>query len=112
MPVIIKCPHCQQDLDIQPDWAGHSLDCPLCSRSFTAPPIALPAEPVSPPTQGNPSRSRTPYRPPSRGGFKIFLIVLLASGALLGGVWFESWRGPTPRDEAAAQLLEHLAEQL
>ena len=32
---ITKCPHCQNDLQVEDGWIGIDVDCPLCSKTFT-----------------------------------------------------------------------------
>ena len=32
---IMKCPHCQNDLQVEDEWIGMNVDCPLCSQTFT-----------------------------------------------------------------------------
>ena len=47
--LIIKCPHCANDLSIDPAWLGMELECPLCHRNFTAQlPQQAPEAPVRP----------------------------------------------------------------
>ena len=47
--LIIKCPHCANDLSIDPAWLGMELECPICHNSFTAAaPAPAPAAPVPP----------------------------------------------------------------
>lgn len=37
MNLNIHCPHCHNALEVDPAWAGHQLDCPVCSQPFTVP---------------------------------------------------------------------------
>ena len=32
---ITKCPHCQNDLQVEDEWDGMDVDCPICSKTFT-----------------------------------------------------------------------------
>ena len=32
---ISKCPHCQSDLQLQEEWEGMAVECPICSKRFS-----------------------------------------------------------------------------
>lgn len=32
---ITKCPHCNNDLQVQDEWDGIEVECPICSKTFT-----------------------------------------------------------------------------
>ena len=32
-----KCPHCQSALNVQDEWIGMEVECPLCKQNFTIP---------------------------------------------------------------------------
>lgn len=64
MNLTLQCPHCQNLLEVDPAWAGHQLDCPLCHNAFSvaSPPVTqqtlpppLPALPPSLPKLWNPN---------------------------------------------------------
>ena len=42
----IKCPHCNAELQVQKEWNGMEIECPVCKNSFTIP-TPVPAQPVS-----------------------------------------------------------------
>ena len=46
MPAIVMCPHCRANLRINPELAGHTLQCPKCRGALTVPQFEPIAEPV------------------------------------------------------------------
>ena len=32
---ITKCPHCNNNLQVQDEWDGIEVECPICSKTFT-----------------------------------------------------------------------------
>ncbi len=57
MDIIFKCPHCDQDLEVEGSGAGSSIQCPSCSNIITVPAqepsnmVALPVPPAPPPVE-------------------------------------------------------------
>ena len=40
---ITKCPHCNNDLQVQDEWIGMEVECPICHNTFViANPTAVP----------------------------------------------------------------------
>lgn len=37
MDLIFKCPHCEQELTVDPSGAGSEIECPTCSKTITIP---------------------------------------------------------------------------
>jgi DNA-directed RNA polymerase subunit RPC12/RpoP len=37
MDIAFKCPHCDQELEVDASGAGSSIECPACNRSITVP---------------------------------------------------------------------------
>jgi Alginate lyase len=67
----LPCPHCQQNLEVHPEWAGHEVTCPVCQgvlRIPAAPPI--------------PQQHTYKVSPPRGGGFLRFVLVVLVALAL------------------------------
>jgi len=58
MNLNIHCPHCQNALEVDPAWAGHHLDCPICFKSF-----AVPAMPIARTTPSHQTYSAPPPIP-------------------------------------------------
>lgn len=60
-----SCPHCQQHLEADDSFAGTTVDCPTCGKSFVvgAVPAAEPPPPVSVPVPDAPPVPETPERP-------------------------------------------------
>ena len=46
--MIFPCPHCQQPLEISPEWAGHGVDCPHCGQGLVVPAAEQAAPPAAP----------------------------------------------------------------
>jgi hypothetical protein len=55
MDIIFKCPHCEQELEVDAGGAGSTLECPACSNIITVPAAdsdgATAAPPRPPPPQ-------------------------------------------------------------
>ena len=55
MDITFKCPHCDQELEVDSAGAGSSIECPSCARTITVPvaeqtngePVAVAAPPVA-----------------------------------------------------------------
>jgi hypothetical protein len=98
MTTIINCPGCQQGLQLPASLAGHEVQCPTCSRTFTA----AGDRPSSPPpypeekVESRPSR-RTPPPParednhpeesPSPPGQKPSKVQAMSIMMLVGGIY-------------------------
>lgn len=52
-----KCPHCKSDLQMQDEWRGKKVQCPICSTQFTVPLEANPLPKTPPPPQTFPNRT-------------------------------------------------------
>ena len=42
-----KCPHCKSDLELNDEWLGMEVQCPICSNSFKVTKKATPPPPLS-----------------------------------------------------------------
>lgn len=42
----INCPHCNNALEIQSEWAGMTLTCPVCNQAFLCPKLSVPPPPA------------------------------------------------------------------
>ena len=42
----IPCPHCNNTLEIQSEWAGMNLTCPVCNQIFICPQLSAPKPPA------------------------------------------------------------------
>lgn len=105
----IACPHCSQQLEVDPAWSGHEVACPSCGGSLIVPPAAAP-QPVAAP--------RTPSKAPDsnrhlrewkrRQRLARLLRLLIVLGLLAGGAWwFNNWRGDRPAGEALRHLVQY-----
>ena len=46
MDITFKCPHCDQELEVDASGAGSNIECPSCGRSIMVPaPVAVPEAP-------------------------------------------------------------------
>lgn len=88
----LACPHCTQKFDLADEWAGHTLDCPICQQAFTvpsAPAVSVldviphaPAKPLSGKVRALKAGHSAPSKPQRRGAgkFALGLIVLMGAG--------------------------------
>ena len=110
--MLIACPHCQQQLQVEEAWAGLEVDCPLCQGKLIVPgpPAIAPAAPPARPA-GN-TRRKTNYsleawkrQQRARRMFSVVLLLALLGGAAL---LFNHYRGERPPAEA----FRHFAQQV
>lgn len=57
MDIAFKCPHCQQELEVDLGAAGQQLSCPTCSRLITVP-QPDPANTKAPPPPSGPAQTK------------------------------------------------------
>ena len=57
---ISKCPHCQSDLQLQDDYIGMVVECPVCSKSFCVRKNATPTPKKSALGNGAPKEAAQP----------------------------------------------------
>jgi hypothetical protein len=62
----LNCPSCKQRLSIPDQYAGQLMKCPMCSNTFTAPPLqSAPPPPAPPPPRQAPPRESFTAPPPA-----------------------------------------------
>src|SRR5579884_2828623 len=64
MPLVIRCPHCTQAMQIPDDSAGKQFRCPSCSKPFTVAPAPVAVAAAAGP-KSNPVLPPAPAKPPS-----------------------------------------------
>jgi hypothetical protein len=57
------CPHCGQNLDAEPEWAGAATDCPTCGQPLVIPAPEEELPPPPPPPFPPPPAPRRPSMP-------------------------------------------------
>ncbi len=57
MAIKFECPHCNQHVEAEDDWAGRELECPACSKKLTIPQPDQPG-PATPPSPSAPTRGK------------------------------------------------------
>ena len=72
MDLVFKCPHCEQELEVDAGGAGTILQCPSCSNSITVP---------SPPA-GSPATTTASAHPPSAPAEKHFSVPVHEAAAV------------------------------
>src|SRR4051812_13388949 len=78
MPQVIRCPHCQKQMQVPDNAAGRNVRCPSCNNPFTVPAMqpvgaaASTAAPSRPPAPTAPApKSTGGGKPPSVGSLNL-----------------------------------------
>jgi len=98
MTTVINCPSCQQGLQLPDGLAGQEVQCPSCSRTFTAPPDRassppnyreenVEARPSRRPSPPPPPEVDSPDDPPSRRRQKPGKVQAISIMMLVGGIY-------------------------
>ncbi len=69
MDVVFKCPHCDQQLEVDAGGAGSRLQCPSCGNTITVP--SQDSESASPAPPPAPARPAAPALPPEPKHFSV-----------------------------------------
>jgi DNA-directed RNA polymerase subunit RPC12/RpoP len=48
MDLTFKCPHCEQELEVDASGAGSEIECPACSKTIVVPSSGTPPPPAAP----------------------------------------------------------------
>jgi hypothetical protein len=122
------CPHCNQKIEVDVDWAGHSIECPSCGHALIIPeacvadvameskqvPEARPSQAprrteVVRPSLLRPSGSKPVTKRP-RGGFgKFVLFILLLAAGGFGFAMYHFHEGPSQTWERLVATFEFSA---
>lgn len=96
----VKCPHCQQHVELDDTWAGRELKCPTCAKPFRVPA-----------PKPRPSAAPAPRRAKKKSGPGLGDVLLLLGLLALGGFCYAMYRWQeTPLQ--TWQRLSVLARQL
>jgi len=103
MAIRFNCPSCQQPIEVDDEWAGHSVGCPYCKKVVSAPrsttwpqgdiPQASPADPAlqpPPPPPGSGYPTTAQHMPTSNAA--VWALILAITSAVLSILgWFIWW---------------------
>lgn len=106
--LLFNCPHCNQAVTCDDQFAGQTLQCPGCQQNFIAPAAApppgpAPRSPFQRQPAAAPNRNAPPYAPLNRpsteakgGAFKwvkiAAVVVLLGVGGYFGAIQIGKWQ--------------------